>query len=385
MTSSTNRNRAAYIARTDDVVAAAVDLYRESRAMTEPATWAEIERAETAAERVAESAARMTGGEFRPDYNGHRNRETWLVALHLANDPGPERVASQLVRDAMTGTDPNPGRVRDAADLRRVRLTVAGESLREWLADELADVAYQSSRADEWTGILAADIVGGTLARVDWASVADGFAEGRDGLCPECGGPNGGDLAPCEDCNPAPEPEPEPDRETVAADAIRAVMSPVAPGECECGRPLPTVYPAPECGCGRRRPVSAYTARWAAEHRATGHYGMTGPGSSAEVYCPLCPAPAAPADPAAVAAAHGPEMTLTEYRETGAASFYHPADPAAAVALVSDAECGCGHTWALHRYGIGPRCIGTGAELDPIYGIPAGELCACNVAEGDIG
>jgi hypothetical protein len=38
-------------------------------------------------------------------------------------------------------------------------------------------------------------------------------------------------------------------------------------------------------------------------------------------------------------------------------------------------DCGCGHSPTEHPNG-GP-CAGTGATLDPIYGIPTDEACAC--------
>jgi hypothetical protein len=58
----------------------------------------------------------------------------------------------------------------------------------------------------------------------------------------------------------------------------------------------------------------------------------------------------------------------------------HPADriPAREAGTLSDpyaGDCGCGHSPTEHPNG-GP-CAGTGATLDPIYGIPTDQACAC--------
>jgi len=47
-----------------------------------------------------------------------------------------------------------------------------------------------------------------------------------------------------------------------------------------------------------------------------------------------------------------------------------------------DTECGCGHTFAEHD--PTGQCTGTGATLDPIYGIPPDEECACSALVADV-
>lgn len=84
------------------------------------------------------------------NYNGWVNRETWAVALHLANDYDVYHQARDLIADKRS----------DVA---------AGEALADWIGDCL-DRIYFSSNNNNWVCLMASDLH--SLGRVDWAAVA---------------------------------------------------------------------------------------------------------------------------------------------------------------------------------------------------------------------
>lgn len=92
------------------------------------------------------------------EYNGWANRETWLVALWIDNDPETYEVARSLtlltieeVRARYGGTG----------------FVAAGEALAAYVADLAPDLGAS----------FAADLLGQALARVEWAHIASGHAE----------------------------------------------------------------------------------------------------------------------------------------------------------------------------------------------------------------
>ena len=137
-------------------------------------------RLQQTAERVADSAAALAGGEYRPAYNGWVNRETWNTALWIGNDQGTDETAREIVAEAyardpfaafraFTGHDPQT----DAEGTRRARVRAAGDALSEWWQDTLAD---DGSDRDPAAGPVL-DLVTYALACVDWAEIADHYAE----------------------------------------------------------------------------------------------------------------------------------------------------------------------------------------------------------------
>lgn len=126
----------------------------------------DLDVARTAATRIAEVAARIAGGEYRPDYNGWKNRETWNTALWLDNEQGSSEYAREIV--AQHVTDPERGPYDDDAALdRRIRIRNAADALREWY-DEAFTPTRPGNVVDAWMYAVAV---------TDWYAIADGIAE----------------------------------------------------------------------------------------------------------------------------------------------------------------------------------------------------------------
>lgn len=120
----------------------------------------------TAAGRVAEAAARLAGGEYRRDYNGHKNRETWNTALWIDNEQGSSEYARSIVAEHVT--DPEPGDYDDDPALdRRVRIRNAADALKDWY-DETFSPTRPGNVVDAWMYAIAV---------TDWYSIAEGIAE----------------------------------------------------------------------------------------------------------------------------------------------------------------------------------------------------------------
>lgn len=137
----------------------------------------------TLAGRVAELAALIAGGEYRPAYNGWVNRETWNAALWIDNDQPHSAAAREIVADALARPDIDdeyPDWTPE--DRRRLRIHDAADDLRQWwgeagaaglvgsppvLATDSSDLPGPVS--DAWTYALAV---------VDWSAIAEGIAEG---------------------------------------------------------------------------------------------------------------------------------------------------------------------------------------------------------------
>lgn len=132
------------------------------------------------AERIAKEAIALAGGEYRPEYNGHPNRETWNAALWIGNDEGAYNLAREIVADAfrdyeepallaeIRSSEPPEER---AASRRLGALRDAGDALREWFEEEYGPEDIGTPLGDAWTYAIAC---------VDWPDVADGFAEGLE-------------------------------------------------------------------------------------------------------------------------------------------------------------------------------------------------------------
>lgn len=128
-----------------------------------------------AAGRIAELAATITGGEYRPPYNGWKNRETWNASLWIDNDQGTYEAAREIIREACAGSDYDTRGTYTREQDRRYQLTYAGDALRDWYEETFAPIEAGSERAgpatDAWTYAVAV---------VDWYRVAEGLAEGMD-------------------------------------------------------------------------------------------------------------------------------------------------------------------------------------------------------------
>lgn len=94
---------------------------------------------------------------FSDEYNGHKNRETWLASLMLANESGLYTLAMEVAEDKLLST------------------IEVGEWLRQYAEDALIpDEDDVPGRA--WQR----DFIRTALARVEWQSVAEGFREASD-------------------------------------------------------------------------------------------------------------------------------------------------------------------------------------------------------------
>ena len=100
-------------------------------------------------------------------YNGWTNRATWLVALWLNNDQGSQTEAMDVATGAYVdaiGNLPLPSWEEDGEAANRYGLGMAGDAMEAWVTEWIAP-----------TSGLASDLMGTSLASVDWPSVADAF------------------------------------------------------------------------------------------------------------------------------------------------------------------------------------------------------------------
>ena len=95
------------------------------------------------------------------DYNGWANRETWLVALWLDNDPETHHVARSLT--LLTAEEVRAG-------YGGTGFAAAGEALAAYAADLAPDLGAS----------LSADLLAHALARVEWADIAIAHAAEAD-------------------------------------------------------------------------------------------------------------------------------------------------------------------------------------------------------------
>ena len=97
----------------------------------------------------------MTDTETRdvlPEYNGWRNKPTWLVHLWLSNDEGTYNDARAIVREGLLRTD-------------RERMNA------------LSDYVESLVLGDEPPASLATDLLAWALAYVDWPRIVEAFLE----------------------------------------------------------------------------------------------------------------------------------------------------------------------------------------------------------------
>jgi hypothetical protein len=132
--------------------------------------------ADDRAETLAQDAARIAGGEYRPRYNGWTNIETWSTALWIDNEPSLYDDAREIVADAMALADAElwPHWTPDAeyrANYRATaRTTHAAARLSDWY-DEAIDPD------DNHTAGPIADALGYALACINWREIAEHYAD----------------------------------------------------------------------------------------------------------------------------------------------------------------------------------------------------------------
>jgi hypothetical protein len=106
---------------------------------------------------IAREAIEADAGEYRPAYNGWKNRETWSASLWINNDEGLYEQANEILRDhfedpQLDGTDAANW---PAEQQRPLIIHMAGEYLKEWY-EESTDpgVPLDGPIGDAWTAAL---------------------------------------------------------------------------------------------------------------------------------------------------------------------------------------------------------------------------------------
>lgn len=118
-------------------------------------------------------------------YNGYANYETWAVSLHLNNTQWLQEKAMRVVREARDGWGPNP-LIRDVYEnnpttTARARANAAADAVQEYVREVLdRDVPQQRGDAimSSAGALLASDLLGSALGRVEWREVAENLLEG---------------------------------------------------------------------------------------------------------------------------------------------------------------------------------------------------------------
>lgn len=132
------------------------------------------------AARIAEELAAFVGGQFRPEYNGWRNRETWSAALWIGNDQPTYEAAREIVAAAVAGDAASFSRgSRTEKEERTYLRNVAGDALKDWYTARYEPTDTASPLSDAWTY---------ALSWVDWRDVVDSVEEDILALIPGGGG-----------------------------------------------------------------------------------------------------------------------------------------------------------------------------------------------------
>lgn len=103
------------------------------------------------------------GKKVTEEYNGWKNRETWATNLWIENDQGLQEEALEMAKNAVREDKLNATRI-------------LADNLKEWLETLLDFRAYREEYGAEMSDGLQTmrdDI--GSLYRVDWWEIAEGF------------------------------------------------------------------------------------------------------------------------------------------------------------------------------------------------------------------
>lgn len=101
-------------------------------------------------------------------YNGWANRQTWAVALHLANDEGMYKLTCEWASEALSEANEN-GPYESHGDFRADAIRYHAEVLETLCVEALTD------EPPHWAAAWAEKMLGDakTLDGVDWLNIAD--------------------------------------------------------------------------------------------------------------------------------------------------------------------------------------------------------------------
>lgn len=110
-------------------------------------------------------------------FNGWTNRETWLIHLHITNDPGLYDEARDIARSAASDQDAYMRTAAGDGASDAGKASAAGERLREWLENWLIEENDELGAIDQPRGGLVVDMIRQVMIRADWREIGRALLE----------------------------------------------------------------------------------------------------------------------------------------------------------------------------------------------------------------
>jgi hypothetical protein len=105
-------------------------------------------------------------------YNGWKNYPTWAVNLWLNNDQGTQEATAERVAETIK----NPPRVSEYWNAEQTARYNVADMLKDWVEELVTDPESDEGKDMVLAG-LPADLMGWTLAQVDWDESASAWIE----------------------------------------------------------------------------------------------------------------------------------------------------------------------------------------------------------------